>query len=465
MTLRRRIAAAVALVVATVVLALAAIGYVTVRAQLRGEIDQALEARGAPFTQEREGPPRPGGVKTPPPAPFGGASGYFQFVRANGTAFTGEGPPLLRYGARAIAIARTGKGSYFTDETVRGTHLRVLAVPDPDSSSAVLIARPLTEVDDVLDDLLVTDAIVIAVGVLVAALFGGLIARAAIAPIVRFTRRSESIAGALDPSQRLEETGTEELVRLASSFNRTLQALERSVQSQKNLVADASHELRTPISALRSNIQIFLESHRLPESERSALQASILAELDQLTKLVTDVVELARGHGRDEGTEVFRLDAIVEEVVARSQRRAPLLAFDVELEPTLIEHDVDRVERAVANLLDNARAWSPSGGTIAIRLDDGTLTVRDHGPGFAEQDLPHVFDRFYRADRARRMPGSGLGLAIVRQTAEARGGFVEALNAPGGGGLLRVSFGPPLSQPGPDPRAVEAPTGSARSPG
>ena len=465
MTLRRRIAAAVALGVATVVLALAAIGYVTVRAHLRGEIDTALEARGAPFTQEREGPPRPASDKTPPPAPFGGASGYFQFVRANGTAFTGDGPPLLRYDARAVAIARSGKGRYFTDETVRGTHLRVLAVPDPDTSSAVLIARPLTEVDDVLHDLLITDVIVIAVGVLVAALFGGLIGRAAIAPIVRFTRRSEGIAGALDPSQRLEETGTEELVRLASSFNRTLDALERSVQSQKNLVADASHELRTPMSALRSNIQIFLESHRLPESERSALQASILAELDQLTKLVTDVVELARGHGRDEGAEVFRLDAIVEEVVARNRRRAPQLVFDCELEPTLIEHDVDRVERAVANLLDNAGAWSPSGGMIAVRLEGGTLTVRDQGPGFAEQDLPHVFDRFYRADRARRMPGSGLGLAIVRQTAEARGGFAEALNAPETGAVLRVSFGPPLRYPGPDSRAVEAPTGSARSSG
>jgi two-component system sensor histidine kinase MprB len=455
MTLRRRIAAVVAAGVAGVVLALAAIGYLSIRSHMLDQVDQALTARGAPYTQERVGPPRPTRVRVPPPEPFGGASGYFQFVRANGTAFTGNGPALLHYGPRALAIARTGKGSYFTDETVLGTHLRVLTVADPDASLAVQIARPLNEIDAVLHQVLITYAVVILVGVVLAALFGGLIGRSAIAPIVRFTRRSENITGALDRSQRLEEEGAEELVALATSFNRMLDTLERSVQAQKNLVADASHELRTPIAALRSNIQIFLEGHRLPASERVELQAAILAELDQLTQLVTDVVELARGHPHQEEVEVLRLDAVVTEAVGRSRRRAPTLTFDVTLEPTLIEHDIDQIERAVGNLVDNACAWSPSSGTIVIGLEAGTLSVRDHGPGFNDRDLPHIFDRFYRADHARRRPGSGLGLAIVRQAAEARGGYAEALNAPGGGAMLRVSFGAVLNQPTPIASALE----------
>jgi two-component system sensor histidine kinase MprB len=176
-----------------------------------------------------------------------------------------------------------------------------------------------------------------------------------------------------------------------------------------------------------------------------ALQASILSELDQLTQLVTDVVDLARGLTQHEEVEVLRLDEIVARAVERAQRGAPLLEFELAMEPTLVVHDAERVERSVANLLDNARAWSPEGATIEVRLEGGTLSVRDHGPGFRAEDLPHVFDRFYRAEAARRMPGSGLGLAIVRQSAEAHGGWAAASNEPSGGALIRVRFGPALS--------------------
>jgi two-component system, OmpR family, sensor histidine kinase MprB len=249
------------------------------------------------------------------------------------------------------------------------------------------------------------------------------------------------VTSELERPRRLEELGPSELSRLAGSFNRTLDALERSLAAQQHLIADASHELRTPMAALRSNIQIFLEAKRLPEAEREGLQDAILAELDELTQIVSDVVELARGSSPSEHTEPIELDRVVADAVARAHRRSPGLSFDLSVEPTVVVNVADRVGRAVGNMIDNARKWSPADGVIEVSLRDGLLVVRDHGPGFGEGDLPHVFERFYRADAARRMSGSGLGLAIVKQAGEAYGGSVEAMNAEGGGAIVRVRFG------------------------
>jgi two-component system sensor histidine kinase MprB len=233
----------------------------------------------------------------------------------------------------------------------------------------------------------------------------------------------------------------DELGRLAVSFNTTLDALERSVEAQRQLVADASHELRTPIASLRANIQVLEDEDRLSPGDRAALRADIVAELDELTALVADVVELARGAKPEQAHDDVRLDLIVSEQVDRAQRRAGADAsFQAQVEPTVVTGEPERISRAVSNLLDNARRWSPPGGIVEVALRDGTLTVRDHGPGFDADDLPRIFERFYRSDRARAMPGSGLGLAIVRQAAEAHGGSADAENAPGGGALVRVQF-------------------------
>ncbi|TMK40396.1 MAG: HAMP domain-containing histidine kinase [Actinobacteria bacterium] len=401
----------------------------------------------------------------PAPLPFGGASGYFQFVHSDGTVSAPGGTPQLPVDARTRRAAQSGHGRYLTDETVRGTHLRVLTVADPYDRTAVQVARPLSEVDHVLHGLLLTFGLLVGGGILLAAALGGLVGRGALAPIRRFVGRTEKVSGALDRSERLEETGPAELVRLAASFNRTLDALEQSVAAQRHLVADASHELRTPIAALRSNIQIFLDSHRLPPAERQPLQEGIIAELDEITRLVSDVVELARSAEPSAELETFALDEVVAHAVERTRRRAPELGFDVALEPALLRADPERIARAVTNVLDNARKWSPPGGAIEVRLADGVLSVRDHGPGFDEQDLPHVFDRFYRAPAARRLPGSGLGLAIVRQAAEAAGGSADAENAPGGGARVRVSFGPTTRPAGQAPgagRPAPAPPAAGR---
>jgi two-component system sensor histidine kinase MprB len=308
------------------------------------------------------------------------------------------------------------------------------------------VALPLTQVDDALSHQLLLLVIIAAAGIALAALLGLLVARTALAPIARFTRQTEAIAAnpeRLD-SERVDVHGGDELARLAQTFNNTLDALERSVQSQRNLVADASHELRTPIATIRANLQLMRDEELLSAADREALRHDVIEELDELTALVGDVVELARGTKLAGEPAEVRVDQIVSGAVERTRRRAPQLAVTASLEPTLVHGEGDRIARAVANLLDNAAKYGQSGGAIEVALAAGTLTVRDHGPGFHEEDLPFVFDRFHRARDARSQPGSGLGLAIVRQAADAHGGFVRASNASGGGALLEIGFGPTL---------------------
>jgi two-component system sensor histidine kinase MprB len=303
------------------------------------------------------------------------------------------------------------------------------------------MARPLDEVDRQLDRVLLVLLVVGAAGVALGAALAALVARTALAPIGRFTRRTEELAGAPDPSQRIEPGGRDELGRLAQSFNSTLDSLERAVDSQRQLVADASHELRTPIASLRANIQTLEHSDRLSERDRAELRADIVSELDELTSLVADIVELARGAKGAQAVDDVRLDELVEEVVARAGARSNGVALELSTEETLVRGDPERIQRAASNLVDNALKWSPEGGTVEVSLAGGRLSVRDHGPGFGEADLPRVFERFYRAEGARAMPGSGLGLAIVRQAAEAHGGEATASNAPGGGAVVTVTFG------------------------
>ena len=474
MTLRARIAAAAGLAVAIAVL-VAAIGlYVAVRSDLRDEVDKSLTQRAQAFApngsaggprgaSQNGGSPLPGasqndsslpeGEGPPPsldrdgfpndvrPAPLGGPSGYIQFVAPSGVVHVpgGQGSSTtIPLNASDKAIAKSGKGRALSDRTVKGTRLRVLTL-GTGARGAVLVARPLTEVEKELSRLLLILAIVAVAGIALAAALGALVARTALAPIASFTKRTETLAGGLDLSQRLPSGGRDELARLAASFNATLDALEHSVEAQRNLVADASHELRTPIASLRANIQTLAEADRLPPEDQAGLRADIVSELDELTRLVGDVVELARGTERKGAVGDVALDEIVSAAVQRSQKRSDLV-FHVSLEPTLVSGEADRIDRAVSNLLENACKWSPPGEPVEVDLQDGLLTIRDHGPGFAESDLPHVFERFYRADTARKQPGSGLGLAIVRQAAEAHGGSVVAENAPGGGALVRISF-------------------------
>ncbi len=282
-------------------------------------------------------------------------------------------------------------------------------------------------------------------GVALAAALGLIVARAALAPVRRLTQTTENVTETGDLSQRIEVGGKDELSRLATSFNTMLGALEESTRAQRQLVADASHELRTPLTSLRTNIEVLAANRALPEEERSRLLSDVVEQIGEMTTLIAELIELARAEQLAAEPEDVRLDLLVAETVERARRDQPGVVFTTDFEESVIRGVPATIERAVANLLDNAAKWSPPGAEVEVRVEDGEITVRDHGPGIAEEDLPYVFDRFYRARSARGLPGSGLGLAIVRQVAETHGGEVVAECADGGG--TRMTLRLPTSVP------------------
>jgi two-component system sensor histidine kinase MprB len=404
--------------------------YFVVKDQLRGPIDDSLR-----HSAER--------IQQAPPdeasreiyhlrADLGGATGYPQGI-------TQTGEPRLPIGAtvplpiddRDRDVAKGEERTFLRDAHVRGTHVRMITFPVP--GGAVQIVRSLTEVDDTLGRVQNWLILIGGGGIAIAIALGLLVSRAALAPVRRLTAATENVTETRDLSQRIDATGRDELTRLAGSFNAMLGALEESTRAQRQLVADASHELRTPLTSLRTNIEVLASDRRLPPGERERLLKDVIEQLGEMTTLISELIDLARGEQHTAEAEEVRLDLIAADAVERARRNRPTVEFVTDLQESVVHGVPSTIERAVANLLDNAAKWSPQGGDVEVGVSDGTVTVRDHGPGIDEEDLPYVFDRFYRARAARGLPGSGLGLAIVRQVAEAHGGAVIAERAEGGG--------------------------------
>ncbi len=445
MSLRARLTLAAAGAVAIAVL-LASIGvYFVVRSQLRGEVDTSLRERATVIQSVvRSGDLRatvPPNLPAVPPADLGRASGYLQVVSRDGAVTRGPGARVaVPVDARTLAVARGEEGTFLADSTVAGTHVRVITASIR-GARALQLVRPLDEVDGVLKRLRWILLSIAVLGVALAVLLGAAVSRTALRPVRRLTETAENVSRTLDLSERIESTGTDEVGRLAASFNRMLEALEGSVGTQRQLVADASHELRTPLTSLRVNIETLMRGDSLSHEDRSRLSEDVVEQLAEMTTLIDEVVEVARGDEPEAELERLRFDLVVSDCVERAHRNAPGVEFASDLAPVVVRGVPARLERAVANLLDNARKWSPPGGRVDVVLDAaGALVVRDRGAGIAAEDLPHVFDRFYRSKDSRSLPGSGLGLAIVRQVAEAHGGSVRAENAPDGGAILRFSI-------------------------
>jgi two-component system sensor histidine kinase MprB len=444
-TFRARVILLSAAAVAIAVALGSAVAYFAARSSLRGEVDDALRARSILVQQIGALPlacVKVGGQPfEPPPNPqFGGAPGKVQVycVTTGSVRPPGEIVPLP-VTERTVAVARGEAKSYFSDAHVEDTHLRMLTVPVA-RGVALQVARPLDEVDKVLDRLRLVMLAIAASGVGLAAALGLLVAGAALRPVRRLTHTAEEVGRTRNLALRVETKGggADEIARLSATFNAMLAALDESVSAQRRLVVDASHELRTPLTSLRTNIEVLARADRLDPEERERLRQDILRQIEELTALVADVVDLARGDEPTDEPEDVRLDLLVEDVVERAARHTPSVRFTTELQPSTVRGVPRRLERAIANLLDNAAKWSPEGAEVHVSVDDGSVTVRDEGPGFSAEDLPYVFDRFYRSAAARAKPGSGLGLAIVRQVAEEHGGAVEASNVNGGGAVVRL---------------------------
>lgn len=481
MSLRRRITLVAAVAVAVSIATASALAYLLVSSQLHNQLDGSLRTTANALQRSiepvgRPGPPvplalppgapanqivqalrprRPGSPPPPlaqpqtPASSLGRDRGALQLLGARGRVLVapGSGAATLPVDPRARRLATHGGPSYFSETQIGSDRLRVLtaALPPGTPARAVQIARSLNEVDSTLSNLRLILVLVAAGGIGFAVLLGALVSRTTIAPIRRLSDATESITHTRDLALRVPVRGEDELSRLARSFNAMLNSLERSVKAldssvhaQRQLVADASHELRTPVTSLRANIEVLQQEHTLAPEDHERLLCDLVEQTEELTALIDDVIELARGEAPLPLREEVRLDRLVGEAIERALRRAPTARIEHDLHPTLVLGDPARLDRAAGNLLDNALKFGAPDEPVDVIVREGELTVRDRGPGIPITEASHVFDRFYRGQSARALPGSGLGLAIVRQVAEAHSGSVSVEAPADGGTLMRM---------------------------
>ncbi|MES1248843.1 MAG: HAMP domain-containing sensor histidine kinase [Actinomycetota bacterium] len=429
MTLRLRLTLVAAGVVAVVVTAASLTTYFVMRHELYTQVDQQLATHAASRGTIYRGF-----------NPFAGD--YLNVVDSTGASNGPDGIPVdsaIRAvaGGHGHAFYRTTSAKAQDPKTGAVTPITLRELVVPINGGAAVVARGIDYIDHDLNRLRLILILVSLGAVAVAAALGALISRATLAPVLRLTGAAERIARTGDPSERVSERGGGEMARLGNAFNTMLGALEESIDTQRRFVADASHELRTPLTSLQTNIEVLKQAERVDPTQRSQLFRDLEREAHEMRDLITGLLELARGTANVEKAPV-QLDELVEGAVERARARFPNVEWDETLQPTSVQGVPERLDRAVWNLLENAGKWNNGGGPVEIRLQNGELTVRDHGPGIAAEDRDRIFDRFYRAPAARSLPGSGLGLAIVREIAETHGGTVVADEAPGGGALLRL---------------------------
>ena len=417
MSFRQRLTLLVAVAIAVTVAAASLSVWLIAKHQLQSQVDAQLQAQ---VPQALSSGHSPGEF-----APVA-----FAFVDANGNVVRDNllSPMTVTPSIKQVSSGRRSKT--YGDQTIAGKHARFYAV-GLTSGGAVVTLTSLEPTDKALHRIGLWIFIIGGIGIAAAAALAAFVATAALRPVRRLTAAAETVASTGNLNERVEVVGGDELGRLATRFNEMLVALERSVGAQRRLVADASHELRTPLTAARTNVDLLREG-KLPEEEARHALDEAAVELDALTRLVSDLVELARGEERKLRIEAVNLDHLVEATVERARARSPQATFVTALSPTVVQADPVLLERAVSNLLDNAVKYSPAGAPIEVSVRSGEVVVQDHGPGIADEDLPRVFDRFYRAATSRSKPGAGLGLAIVREAAEAHGGTATAESTPAG---------------------------------
>ena len=350
-------------------------------------------------------------------------------VASDGTVVGECGGLRLPFDAAARSVAAGQRANAFEDIHVEGSNLRLLIFGV--AGGVVELARPLEAVDRVTAKLRLILLFICVGGVGLAAALSRLAARGVLTPLVEVASTAQHISETEDLTRRIAVRSDDEVGELVRRFNLMLDrleasrtALDRSVRDQQQSVADASHELRTPVTSLRTNIEILQATPNLADDERHQLLSNVVEQIDQLTILVASLIELAREPAQSVHFEPVRLDELIDEAIVRARRNAPTVAFDAKLKSLVID-DRERLVWAVNNLLDNAAHHSPPGEVVEVSLSDDGLRVRDHGSGIDPADVPHIFDRFYRGAESRRRPGSGLGLAIVRQVIEQHNGLVS----------------------------------------
>ena len=442
MSFRLRVTILTAAAVAVAAIAAGALMYLMVQQQIQSAFDDTLKTTA---NTARLGGPRPDDR-------FGGRAGggqvflsgradiFAQIVDTSGgivgsDSQVGQSPELVTSQVLAVANGKSADG--WSEVTTSTVHWRIYAVPFS-PGHALEVARPLNEIDAALASTrfaLIGLAITAAV---LAALLGALIGRAVLGPLRRLNETVNDVTRTRDLSRRVAMNGGDEIGNLAASFDGMLGALEISLRQQRQLVADASHELRTPLTSLRTNLELLARGQPTDNAERQQVLVELVGQMERLSTLVADLIDLARDEEATLPIEDVRLDEVVADAITDVRGRYPQVRFEAVLEKAAVRGVRSRIARAVTNLLDNAGKWSPAGGVVEVTVNGGEVSVRDHGPGVAPEDAPRVFDRFWRASNARSLPGSGLGLSIVKDVAESHGGSVSVEHATGGGARFRL---------------------------
>ncbi|MGI5436258.1 sensor histidine kinase [Streptomyces shenzhenensis] len=465
--IRSRLSLLVAAAVAFAVAAVSVTCWFIVQGKLYEQIDNDLKKSVSARPQNLDNIERAlnNCTQTPQSAVNGFGNTYSQVVTSDGTAC------LFQSSVGRIKVTRTdedvinnadgSRGVFHNGSDADGNRVRVLTVPLTISSpvsetnAALMAAVPLRGTETTLKDLALVLLLVSGIGVVGAGAAGLAVARAGLRPVDKLTEAVEHVARTEDLTIRIpvEDDSEDEIARLSRSFNSMTSALASSRELQQQLIADAGHELRTPLTSLRTNVELLTRSEEtgrpLPPADRKALLASVKAQMTELASLIGDLQELSRSEGqRGERVQVIAFHDTVETALRRARLRGPELTITADLAPWYVRAEPSALERAIVNVLDNAVKFSPDGGRVDVALGKGVLTVRDHGPGIAVEELPHVFDRFWRSPSARALPGSGLGLSIVARTVQQAGGEVSLSPAEGGGTVATVRLpGAPTAPP------------------
>jgi two-component system sensor histidine kinase MprB len=442
MTLRRRMVLLTGAAVAFAVFLSAIAAYLAVDQSLRGRVDHQLKViaeSAAVFSRPPPAGARPARVNVRSIPRRGLAStGDVAIFNSSGTLYRApEDRTVFPLSARDLAVARGQSPAYFREAHVGGLAIRIY-VSSAGKGRGVIAESALSELHGTLHQLALILGVIALIGVAVAALLGLLVARAGSAPVHAMRQAVEHVGSTGDLTRRIEVAGEDDLGRLGRSFNRMLAALDDSQRIQRQLIGDASHELRTPIASVRTNLEVLARNPDLDHDERNPLIRDLVEQMTELGVLVDDLLESARTGEEGIQSEMLELDELVLSEVQRCRDRNPGSQFETRLEPSELVGVESRLRRAIGNVLDNAVKWTPPGTRIEVVVANGVVTVRDRGPGFRDGDLPHVFDRFYRSAAARAVAGSGLGLSIVQKVVAEHNGVVRAANAPGGGGLVTL---------------------------
>jgi len=448
-SLRRRILVLTAVTAAGVAVLVAAATVGVAALILNRQVDDELRAAvGNDTASGRPGPfdDRPGNRRASDRPPVQPSQTMTRIITPTGSV---EGPAELQMIPVDREVQEVASGASTEERgTVKfaGHHYRSLTVPRADGPGSVQALRSTDDIDDSLLVLGVVAASVAAAGVVMAGGLGWLAARSALRPVDAMASAAQHVAATDDLSIRVPEVGGVELEALARSMNSMLASLASSQEQQQHLIADAGHELRTPITSIRTNLELLAAHPHMDEADRAAIFSDVTAQLEEFGVLIADLTALARGDdAASQERSALRLDVVVERAVDRARRRATDAHIEMATEPATLDGQSALLERAVLNVLDNALKWSPPGGRVTITQAAGVISVSDEGPGVSPEDRLRVFDRFWRPESSRSTAGSGLGLAIVDQVVRSHGGTAVIGESSGGGASVVITL--PVDSP------------------